>query len=377
MMTKMIKNDFTFLIPFGFWVFLSTFRMSLAFTYIEPYYVVLSLLCVGIVCVRELFFLKTYSRWDVFWFILALFCTAISLRLAEGTMMYSCIFLFCARHTSLESSLKAVGVGTLCAFVLIVSASQMGLILDYVEQGKRIRHYLGFRYTLYAPAIYFNLVAIWVYLRKKKIHWIEILVLFLLGYGLYRFTDARLSFYFTVLLLILSFILKYWDPFVWLKWFMVASLVLSMGVSLGATVLYSSDSPVFEKINSILEGRLEYGQNSLEEYGVTIFGQEIHYAGNGLELDGTKNDRTQGDTYNYVDCFYLKYIEKYGLLFMGIVICAYTWVLYRWNLRKDTYILMIFSLFALHGMIDDLIFTFYYNGFLLILPALQTKSKNR
>ncbi len=373
-MKTYIKNDFTFLIPFGIWLFLASLRSSLLFAYVEPYYVPLCLLCIGLICVREVFFLSSYKKQDIAFGAFAGLCALIALRLHEGTMMYSCICLFCARHTPFQKIAKACLIACIVNLVLIIGLSQAGVILDYVIESatRKDRHFLGYRYVLYGPAIYFNVVALLVYLRKRDMRWATYIGLFIINYVLYQFTDARLSFIFTCLLLFGSIVLKYGYEAInrlpiW-RWLAVFSLLISMVVSIGCTLMYSPSNTFLVKVNDKLENRLVYGQNSLESIGVTVWGQEVSYVGNGLDIDGSRN--TSG-AYDYVDCFYLKCLEKYGIVFMAIAMSAYTWVLYRLKQRNCLTILIIFSLFALHGMIDDLMFNLFYNSFLLVLPTIS------
>lgn len=367
-MGKVLKNDGMFLIPFGIWGYFSIFQKSLLFNKVDFFYVPLSLLCMGLIFIHEIMFVREYKRKDIVAALITLFCMYISFQLKEGTVMYSCFCVYCARHTEFRKI--AVTCLAFCSLGLmtIIGASQTGIIKDVVlvPGDGRIRHYLGFLYTLEAPAIFFNICALIVYLRKRAIKWLEVSLLLVLNFILYKFTDSRLSFYFTDLLLVFALLLKYKYEVIVniriLKSLMTASILLSMVVAFTTTMMYSKEDPFLSTMDSHLEHRLTKGKNSIRNNGFCLFENNIDYQGNGLDINGEKVNVTD----NYVDCFYIQYAQRYGLIFFGLIIGLYTYMLHKMKKINEIYILTIFSLFALHGIIDDLVFTLYYNSFLLL-----------
>ena len=366
-MAQKIKSDWFYQIPFGIWAYFSVFWITFLAEKISFLYNPISYLCIGCIALRECFFLKEYTKKDWIGLAIALFGFINSLLIMEGSVFYACFLIFCGRHTSFRKIMKTCLIAFGLALVTTVVCANTGIIEDYIldPDSTRPRHFLGFLYALYGPSVYFNCAAILVYLRKQKITWIEIVLLLAGNQYLYKMTDSRLSYFSVILLVLFSLLLKYFYDFFTkrtvLKALMASSLVLSMFVGYGVTLWYSPENELSVQVDNKLSHRLQKGKASFDSIGFSLLGRDYDYVGNGLEMDGSSVKAQQPD--NYVDCFYIKNMERFGVLFFLLVIGLYTKVLWKLSRRNELYLLMIFSLFALHGILDDLIFTLYYNSF--------------
>ena len=84
-------------------------------------------------------------------------------------------------------------------------------------------------------------------------------------------------------------------------------------------------------------------------------------------LDGFGNSVV--GTYSYVDCLYVKILQRYGLLFTLALVVLMTWAMIRLWKRREYYIVLILASVAAHCVLDDLSFTVHYNTFWLALGA--------
>jgi hypothetical protein len=244
----------------------------------------------------------------------------------------------------------------------------LGIIDDVVvHKSGRVREYLGFRYALYPSGILLNMTALYVYIRKNRLTVPAVLFWSLLNWYVYYVTDSRISFLLAELLLVAGLLMR-WMPKVVEKlhalWAVVASsFALCGGMSMAFISCYNSRIPWMRRLNSFLEGRLNLGRRSLSKYGIKLFGQRIEWIGNGLDVEGQPVEQT----YDYVDCLYLKVLQRYGLIFSILLLVLITWAMFRLWKRKEYHILLISGTVAVHCILDDLSFSMHYNTFWVAL----------
>ena len=253
-------------------------------------------------------------------------------------------------------------------------SSYLGWITNYITyDGGREREYVGFRYSLFGPAILCNIIFLKVYLEKDNIKWRTLMFLIIGNYALYEFTDSRLTFGLGMLLLILTILIKLFSKFkrVLMNKILIGSYVVSGLLSLYFTIGYNHLSEWHSNINEFLGGRLSLGYSTLKYYGYGLLGKRITLVGNGLDVDGYITT----ETYDYVDNLYIQLLLKLGLLFLVIFILGMTIVMWRVYRLNDIYLYIIFSLLALHGIIDDLMILPQYNSFWFVIAALFYKTR--
>ena len=171
-----------------------------------------------------------------------------------------------------------------------------------------------------------------------------------------------------MIILILTMIIKIFPRFKHLimNKLMVGAYIISGGISLYFTIGYNHLVEWQSNINDFLGGRLALGYSTLKYYGYGILGRKITLVGNGLDADG------YGDIgiYDYVDNLYVQMLLKLGIIFLFVFIIGMTITMIRIYRLGDVYLYIIFSLLALHGIIDDLILLPQYNSFWFVIAAL-------
>ncbi|MGI6511027.1 MAG: hypothetical protein ACOX1W_01170 [Catenisphaera adipataccumulans] len=379
-MRKETRNDLWFLIPFAIWTYFSVYRWSFLHERIVGFYTILSVLCMAAIAIRELQYVKEYTKRDYIAILITLFMMYMAMRFTDTTVAYSCFLTFCARHTKFDKILKVCLAAVALSMATTLAAAYMGVILDYIMiDDDRTRHYLGFTGALVASAIYFNCAAMWCYVRAKKITWIELILLAAGAYGLYALTDSRLSFGFTCVLLVYFAVRKHKPSFLSkakkIQIAMVFSFLFCLGLSLVLNWNYDPQIAWMYKLNGILEGRLQFAHDSLHTYGFHLLDNQIEYYGNALDYNGIPSN--VGKVYNYVDCFYIQYLQKYGILFFTVLSALTTWLANELRTHKKIDALVILTIFAVHGLIDDLMFTLYFNAFWMLTGYLALPKKQR
>ena len=284
------------------------------------------------------------------------------------------IFIYSARNVNVTTILEISYRISLILLVFIILSSYLGWITNYITyDGGREREYVGFRYSLFGSAILCNIIFLKVYLEKDNIKWRTLIFLIIGNYALYEFTDSRLTFGLGMILLVLTILMKMFPKFkrVLINKIIIGSYVLAGMLSLYFTIGYNHLSEWQSNINEFLGGRLSLGHSTLKYYGYGLFGKKISLVGNGLDIDGYITT----ETYDYVDNLYVQLLLKLGLLFLVIFILGMTIVMWRVYRLNDIYLYIIFSLLALHGIVDDLMILPQYNSFWFVIAAVFYKNR--
>ncbi|MBE6924328.1 MAG: hypothetical protein E7466_03700 [Ruminococcaceae bacterium] len=361
-------GDRLFFISYGTLLAASVLSTSFYYRYfdVRPFYAV-QILCVGLLVVFEWMTGGVEKRhWPAFGF--CLFFAVIGVMRAEGnlTRLVGLIFpyVFCARKIPFpkiaDISLKV----TFITVAFIVFSGYLGVIDNVVaHRSGRLREYLGFRYSLYAPGIVLNMTALYIYIRKSRITIPAAIFWALLNWYVYHMTDSRISFVLAELLIVIAVLMRFMPKIVekvQALWAVMAASFAIFGVgSLLMTIFYDSTNPWMRRLNTALEGRLNLGRKSLSQYGIPLFGKDIEWIGNGLDVDGN----TVEGIYNYVDCLYVKVLQRYGLVFTVLLIVLLCWAMFRLWRQKEYHILLISASVAAHCVLDDLSFSLHYNTF--------------
>lgn len=358
---RFIQKDFFFLAPYTIWLVLSLLEVTFFFQYICGYLPTMYdiiLICLRIVLFRELTFNK-FNFKTLFGIIIVFFSFEIISKLVSP-LFPLIFFAFCGRRTSFNKigNISLVVSGLILAITIL--CSKVGIIIDYTNATKG-GHYLGFTYKLFASTIYFNIIALRLYL-KRKCNWIEIILMLLVNYYLFLQTSARLNFVLTIVIILLALFLQKFPRFFEnkriIKFFMISSLVICIVVSLVATTMFWSTDNI-TLIDKILGNRLSLGNNGIKTWGITFLGQRIDFIGSGLDIFGNKIELA----YNYVDNIYVQMLLRDGILFSIIFFAIIMYGQFLSNKRNNYFLMCFFAVIALHGIFDDLILRLYFNTF--------------
>ncbi len=375
------QGDWLFFLSYGIMMTLSLLSQSFYFRYFdERPFTLIQLFCVGLLGLYE------YANggvkredWRAMFICAAFSIFAVLIADSNVQRLVGWIFLltFCARRIPFPKIADFTLRVSFATVVFIVMSGYLGIIDDVVvHKSGRIREYLGFRYALYPSGILLNMTALYVYVRKNQITVTGALFWGVLNWYVFYMTDSRISFLLAEALLAAGLLMK-WKPD-WVEklhklWGVVAaSFAACAALSLTMITVYNSRIHWMRRLNSSLEGRLNLGRRSLSKYGIKLFGQKIEWIGNGLDVDGNLMEQT----YDYVDCLYLKILQRYGIVFTIALLVLITWAMFRLWKRKEYHLLLISGSVAVHCLLDDLSLSLHYNtfwialGFALIAPTM-------
>lgn len=367
--SKKKMADVVFFFSYGIYLFFTMLNMSFFIKYIPQSTIkIVMMLCVVLIIFRELLYQKTSYKEMVFLTVCILMTSLILYHLNKSDMIPFFLLIYSSRKIKFEKIAKFTLIETGILFIVIIISAKTGIIFNYsFNNGIRQREYLGFRYSLYPQMFLFNITALYLYINRSKKSIFRYIIVVIANTWLFECTDARLSFYLSIVLIIGMLMINLKPEILKKRKIIVNilcySFVICATFSLTMIINYDSSNSTMKKLDEILEKRLSLGHSSLSEYPVNLLGNEVHFVGNGLTKEGTRSNKK----YNYVDCFYLNIIEKYGILFFLILITLLTYTSIKMYKTQQYEFLIIFAVLALHNIIDDLAIYLYFNTFWFVI----------
>lgn len=336
-----------------------------------------NIICVLLLVIYEIVY-KKYTVKQLWIIIFILIIGIININIINNnTFIMIGLYIFCARNIEFKKIIKVSLCISSIFLLLIILSSIVGIINNIIENNiilgeLRRREYLGFLYALFPSTYLFNIVFMFTLLQRKKIKYYQILVMFFLNYVVYFYTDARLNFFLINLFLLIVFSNKVNNKVSNTVIFNIPlslCFIFSAIISIMSVYFYDGGDDIDFLINLLLEGRISMAQDAMRLYGISLFGNFIQWSGAGLDITGRHSELA----YFYVDCAYAKLLIEYGVVIFMLFICTFTVVAYKF--RKNTIMLLIFVMIAIHGIFDDLILYIQYDTFLLAPSLLLSNDK--
>ena len=375
--------------------FILAFASSTAGTVLIPGVVRLGVLgsCLFLLAMVELYHLlikKDYQVEDWIFASLTLFLMILGLKNGAGTQAGIYFVIFGMRRLRfVRLAWITLVIGLVLLIITMVAAAQ-GYIAYYpfyewVDGVHLMRRALGFTFVLFPPAVWANLEALYLYLRKTKISCFELLVLIYLNVWFYSACMGELSYVSGIAFLAAGLIWKTWGVVknyignrisqreilrnvnsrskIYSTLCVLAGSVypISTLVSFLIVYFYQPDNEFLEKINQLSKGRISLPKEAISEYGLHLFGRKIEWVGAGIDPF-----RQTTGVYNYVDNLYIHVALQYGLIALVLMVVIASLVMIYLVRRKEWYLAFVMLVLAGHGMVDDLILYFQFNGFLLL-----------
>lgn len=370
------NNERLFFISYILFLSFSIMTHSFYYRYIIFLYKPIIITCMLMIVMQELankkLSIKAFAGALVF-SIVAIF---VVIR-GEGfyQMAFGCtfIFSFAARNIKFEKICSVTVIVTMVLLSFIILSMIAGLLPNYhFVSSNRSRYYLGFRYALNGPSLLFNSILLITYLKGSKIKLLHIIILYISAFFLYKATDARLSYYLSAICLIVAAINKFRrseskkiEKFSSL---LVPIFIVCCILSIWISVSYNPNVAWMAQLNELLGYRLRLAQISILLYGIRLFGSSnIEWIGNGLDGNGQK----LSGTYSYVDNMYVQLVQRYGIIFLIVFIVFITILMYQLFKKKQYLLLILLSLRAFHGIVDDGGLYLHFNTFWILFgPAI-------
>lgn len=231
------------------------------------------------------------------------------------------IFALLICYSDLTSFERVIGTNFVfcgCSILITPLFSKIGVLPTnhFFRDNGLEAHAFGFGYYQVVPYTFFFMVLEYFYLnqiRKRRLSWLELFLIFVINYVIFKYSTLRLTYYLTFICLLMYILLIKLNCFdLRSKWIKKASIFIYPASMLFTILLnkrYDQYDPVLSKLNHVLSNRLYLGHEALNRYHIVLFGQEI------------RTSNAVGVDYFYVDSGYLYSLIGYGVL-LSIVLLA-------------------------------------------------------
>lgn len=281
--------------------------------------------------------------------------------LAVAVMFTAILVVTCGKQGAFFSTIMILGlykinpkriVYKICFWVGVAFV----IVSAYIERngGVGMRYINGTWTSVYKRSnilfiSFFAVLCLYLYLQKpNKMSLFKLLIIWAMGYGMYRYSGSRTGFLVLNVLVIMLFLLrnkKICNSRL-VRFLCVNSPIIGFLLSYIMAFFYNRN-PSLYVVNSMLQGRLALGQRYLNTYSIKLFGQHIFE-------DFSPNN------YWCLDCAYLDMLLCYGAIFSLIWIVLTKNVL-NWLYRENRYIeVATVVAYSVYGISE----TFLPNGFL-------------
>lgn len=297
-------------------------------------------------------------------FIIMTLFVLLAIQTDRAYLMTYGALLCCAEITSFINIVRTCMISCVSVVLLTALCDSLGLTPDNLvyRSGVTIETF-GFGWYSVVPFTFLFVILEWFYYkseRKKRISWVELIIIFLINIWLYSVTTLRLTYYLTLLVLGLYVILVKLDFIDLRKRAYVVLSVFLYPIMFGFTVwmnwIYDPSVPVLARLNTVLTGRLSLGHEGLERYEIGLFGQKIQTSAG-------------QDSYFYIDSGYMYSLLGYGILFTFLILSMYAF-LCRYaacNNHKPLFIWLI--TIAAFSFINNAWISLYMNPILMLFPV--------
>jgi hypothetical protein len=269
-----------------------------------------------------------------------------------------------------KKALKYYLIATISAFIIALILGlifpDIGNVIQFRGSTERERLGLGFFYASLGQFYILSILLAFI-LYKEKIKVYEYIIFILIDIVLFRFTDTRAPFFYTILSLVLFFIIYTFKNTFIFNIFGIISILSTPIAFISMTLMslfYNIDNKVLVFINKIVNGRLYLTHNSLMEFGIKLFGQT--------------QPKALGDPQYYLDSSMMVLLILFGVAVSLISICFMTYFSYISYKTKNITILLVIFIIALRGMFDLGFMAIQFSPVvLLFIPVLRAYLNNK
>lgn len=271
-----------------------------------------------------------------------------------------------------EDYLKKVLNVSIILYIFTLVSCSMGIIQNVNGQGQKfgdevVRFGMGFTYSGQMVMMLIPIVFLYFYVRKKNATLLEGIVWLVINGIVFNYCKTIMGAVLITIYIILFFLLKLIHKKNLLKKsiFVRFSPIIFLLTTLIILYLRRIGSVFALVVDAICSYRFNVGNIMIDTYGVKLFGTRF-------------TDNTDY-YYEILDSEYVHMLVGEGIVYLIIAIiisCVLMWFL---QTKKDTNLILIFTLIFLNGIVNNGIFNLVMNPFIIIINEafIEFISKNR
>lgn len=306
--------------------------------------------------------------------LLSLFLLWTTYKTGRKAILIYWAFIVAAHDIEFERIIKRSCLTHLWGLLFVFASRYAGIIENriYVPESRQ-RDSMGFQFATEGPNFFFYTILMWIYWRKENITWLELAALSGGNFFLFYKTDTKSAFALGCVALILAALLKVSRYLrTYHKFYVLPAVssvpLLAYGI-FKLSVHFNQEKQWMADLNRLLSSRLGLGKAGYRDYGVQLWGRRIEWVGGTNKFDDIVK------AYNYVDSSFLQILLQYGLVFLLFLIIVFIILGIKIAIKKDTYFLLVFLVFAVHSTFDPQIIWMEFNSFVMLYSYFYRKGE--
>lgn len=337
-----------------------------------------------LVIIAKLGFENEYRIYELLLIFIIAGCFLFNINRTGYTQLELIVLLIIgARNIEFEKIVKTYFIVSFAILTITIFSALTGQIenLVYIQEGRRARMAMGIGYpTDFAAYVFFDVLA-YCYIRGRKIKYIEFIIIFALGIGIYLITDARVDMICIIMTACIFTYIKAREDYAkrqkkeyqvnkWWSFILSLAPLICAAFMIAFCILYSFGSPITNLLDKILNYRLSQGNKAIDIFGFTLWGQYIPMQGFG----GTTEIPSH---YFFLDSSYVNIIMQYGILIFGSILLLWVAITFKARKEKNWLLLWTIAIISVQCMIEHHMLDIAYNPFLLALLASTVKKEKQ
>lgn len=257
-------------------------------------------------------------------------------------VLVNLVAISCFKNVDVNKALKLYIIATALGILINLL---IGVLTPYTFNEtttrygvERVRYGLGFYWVTFAAHYFYSMVLMYILYREKLSNFDYIWIM-IINVLLFIANDTKAVFLYTILLLVIEFVLnRRFNDIIYKIFGIVTTLSFVLGgfLSFLLSYFYDSSNKFFVFVNKILSGRLALMHRGLERWGFTIWGQTIPIK----------------ETGNTIDSSMVSMLMQNGLIVFIICISFMTYFSYFAYNKKNIPILIALFAIALRSTFD-------------------------
>lgn len=292
----------------------------------------------------------------------------ISWRIANNPTLYILfIFILSAKDIDLKKFINndyKIKIVLLCTIILLYYLGCTENFIMYRSSGI-VRSSMGFSHPNIFGAYIFSIFSEYLYINHKKVKTpLLIIASIIIAFLIFYFSDSRGS-YLSIIFLCAMIILYRFNPRdifdnkIFKKAIIYSSIIFAIA-SIILAIRYVPTSNLYLKIDSLLSGRIKFAHWYLDTYNIKLLGNKLLLVSTYLAVD-------TGQRAYVLDNAYIKIILQYGIIIFLLFFIPYIKACKRAYEKKDYILVIMFFIYAVRGLTENILFGLYGNVFLLFV----------
>ncbi|KAF1297255.1 hypothetical protein BAU15_06830 [Enterococcus sp. JM4C] len=295
--------------------------------------------------------------------------------ITKNTVIFdTCFLIFSARNQDLQKVMKAFILMQIIIMFACIIGNLLGILPERTSArpGMIRRYALGYSWTNFPAQMFFYLTLMLFFVRGLSFKWWDVLLTISGAIFWYVITDTKNPFALGILFILLSLLIRKWSAFFersFMRGLATAFTPVLSTVFLALNYFYQSDSVFLKRLNLLLSNRLFLGSSGINNYGISLAGQEIEFIDNITKFERRNDDLP----YNFIDSSFINILVSKGIILYLVVVTCFTLIIYRLMKAKHIIGALAVVFVVIHSTFDPQLLDLWFSPFPLFIGKLFSR----